>query len=158
MSSEKQQFSRQDLLTALEKGWKHYLSRLKELSEEEQARYAQEQGFARLQDVLIHIFGWWELSMQRSFQVLSGHSVPIADDMDEFNAEVVARSQEWTREAVEAKFASTLTVFEDFLRDLPETALENEHIHLWLRLDAIDHYEDHRLPNAPALQELGLES
>jgi hypothetical protein len=91
MSSEKQQFSRQDLLTALEKGWKHYLSGLNELAEEEQARYAQEQGFSCLQDVLVHIFGWWELSMQRSFQVLSGHSVPIADDMDEFNAEVVAR-------------------------------------------------------------------
>ena len=158
MSSEKQQFSRQDLLAALEKGWKHYLSRLKELSEEDQARYAQEQGFSRIQDVLVHIFGWWELSMQRSFQVLSGHSVPIADDMDAFNAEVVARYQEWTREAVEAKFATTLTVFEDFLRDLPETALEHEHIHLWLRLDAIDHYEDHRLPNAPVLQEPGLEA
>lgn len=156
MSSEKLQFSRQDLLAALEKGWKYYLSRLKELSEEEQARYAQDQGFSRIQDVLVHIFGWWERSMQRSFQVLSGHPVPIADDMDEFNTEVVARYQQWTREAVEAKFATTLTVFEDFLTNLPETALENERIHLWLRLDAIDHYEDHRLPNTPTLQELGL--
>jgi hypothetical protein len=152
MSSEKQQFSRQDLLAALEKGWKHYLSRLKELSEEEQARYAQKQGFSRIQDVLVHIFGWWELSMQRSFQVLSGHSVPIANDMDEINAELVARYQQWTREAVEAKFATTLTAFEHFLMDLPETALENEHIHLWLRIDAIDHYEDHRLPNAATLK------
>jgi hypothetical protein len=34
MSSENQQFSRQDLLADLEKGWKHYLSRLQELSME----------------------------------------------------------------------------------------------------------------------------
>ena len=93
----------------------------------------------------------------KGLSVLSGHSVPIVDDMDEFNAEVVARYQQWTREAVEAKFATALTVFEDFLTDLPETALKNEHIHLWLRIDAIDHYEDHRLPNAPTLQVLGLE-
>jgi hypothetical protein len=151
MSSEKQQFSRQDLLAALEKGWKHYLSRLEELSEEEQTRYAQKQGFSCIQDVLVHIFGWWERSMQRTSRLLNGDSVPRANDMDEFNAEVVAHYQQWTREAVEAKFATTLTAFEHFLMDLPETALENERIHLWLRIDAIDHYQDHRLPNAPAL-------
>jgi hypothetical protein len=48
MLLENQQFSRRDLLTALERGWKHYLSQLQELSEEEQAHYAQEQGFARI--------------------------------------------------------------------------------------------------------------
>ena len=157
MLSEKQQFSRQDLLAALEQGWKQYLLRLKELSEEEQAHYAHKQGFSRIQDVLVHIFGWWELSMQRSVQILSGRSVPIANDMDKINAELVAGYQQWSREAVEAKFATALTAFEQFLRNLPETALENEHIHLWLRIDAIDHYEDHRLPNAPALQAPGLE-
>jgi hypothetical protein len=124
---------------------------LEELSEEEQTRYAQKQGFSRIQDVLVHIFGWWERSMQVTSRLLNGDSVPPANDMDEFNVEVVAHYQQWTREAVEAKFATTLTAFEHFLMDLPETALENERIHLWLRIDAIDHYEDHRLPNAPAL-------
>jgi hypothetical protein len=158
MSSEKQQqFSRQDLLAALEMGWKHYLPRLKELSEEEQARYAQKQGFSRIQDVLVHIFGWWERSMERTSRILNGDPVPRANDMDEFNAGVVAHYQQWTREAVETKFATTLTAFEHFLKALPETALENERIHLWLRIDAIDHYEDHRLPNTPPLQELDLE-
>lgn len=157
MSARKQQFSRQELLAAVDKGWKHYLSQLQELSVEEQARYAQAQGFPRIQDVLVHIFGWWELSMQRSLQVLSGHSVPIEDDMDEFNVEVVARYQDWTSEAVEAKFASTLIVFEHFLIDLPEKAFEHEHIQLWLRIDAIDHYEAHHLPNASSLQEPSLE-
>lgn len=151
MLSENQQFSHQDLLTAVEQGWKHYLSRLDALSEEEQALYAQQQGFSRIQDVLVHILAWWERSMQRSVRIMSGQTVPRADDMDEFNAEVIKQYQNWTREAVEEKFTTTLTEFERFLRELPETALENERIQLWLRLDAVDHYENHRLPNASSL-------
>lgn len=89
--------------------------------------------------------------MSSEKQYLSGHSVTMENDMDEFNAEVVARYHQWTREAVEVKFATTLTAFEHFLMDLPESALEHEHIQLWLRIDAIDHYNDHRLPNVPAL-------
>jgi hypothetical protein len=152
MGSENQQYSRQELLAALDPGWKRYLSRLHELSGEEQLLYAQAQGFSRVQDVLVHTMAWWERSMQRSFVVLSGHLVPLANDMDEFNAEVIERYQSWTREAVEEKFAAVLTTFERFLKELPETAFANERIQLWLRIDAIDHYEDHRLPNAPKLR------
>ncbi|GHO85055.1 ClbS/DfsB family four-helix bundle protein [Dictyobacter formicarum] len=151
MTSENQQFSRQDLLAALEQGWKHYLTHLHELSEDEQVLYAQKQGFTRVQDVLAHVVAWWERSMQRSFQIISGHAVPRTDDMDAFNAEVVEQYQQWTGEAIEAKFADTLTTFERFLKELPDTAFENERIQLWLRIDVIDHYEDHRLPNAPKL-------
>ncbi len=43
MPSEERRFSRQEFLAALEKGWKHYLSQLAELSEEEQNHFAQEQ-------------------------------------------------------------------------------------------------------------------
>jgi hypothetical protein len=154
MSSQERCYSRQELLAAVEKGWKHYLSHLDALSQEEQARYAQAQGYARIEDVVAHIFAWWELSMQRTRDVLGGKHIPIADDMDEFNASVVARYQGWTLPAIEEKFATTLTTFERFLRDLPETALENDRIQLWLRLDAIDHYEDHRLPNAPSVREV----
>jgi hypothetical protein len=150
MSSDNQQFSRQYLLADLEKGWKHYLSRLQELSEEEQARYAREQGFSRIQDVLVHIFAWWEHSMQRSLMILDGRSL-LYTDVDAFNAEMVEHYQQWTRQTVEEKFATTLTTLERFLIDLPETALEHERIQLWLRIDAHDHYEDHRLPNEPAL-------
>ncbi|HEV2580174.1 MAG TPA: hypothetical protein VGT44_04915 [Ktedonobacteraceae bacterium] len=87
--------------------------------------------------------------MHRTREELEGHIVPLADDMDEFNAGVIAQYQNWTRSAIEEKFAATLATFERFLHDLPETALENERILLWLRIDAIDHYEDHRLPDAP---------
>ncbi|GLV53881.1 hypothetical protein KDH_07320 [Dictyobacter sp. S3.2.2.5] len=152
MAAENRQFTRQDLLTAIEQGWQHYLSHLHELSEEKQTLYARQQGFARIQDVLAHVLAWWERSMQRSLQIISGQIVPRANDMDEFNAGVVTQYQQWTREAIEAKFVETLTTFERFLKELPESAFENERIQLWLRIDAIDHYEDHRLPNAPRLQ------
>jgi len=66
MSAPEQRFSRQDLLTALEQGWKQYLPRRAVLSEEEQTSYAHEQGYARVEDVLAHICARWERSMQRS--------------------------------------------------------------------------------------------
>jgi hypothetical protein len=71
MPSEQQHFSRQELLAALEHGWKKYLPRLVKFSEEEQTRFAQEQGFSRVQDLLVHIFAWWERSMQRTSWLLS---------------------------------------------------------------------------------------
>ncbi len=155
MSIEERHFSRQDLLDALEQGWKQYLPRLAALSEDEQARYAQEQGYARVQDVLVHIFSWWERSMLRSRRLVSGPPVLTPEEeqalfpdqtIDEFNAEVVARHQSWTRAAVEAHFAATLAALEQLLRDLPETVLEDERLHRWLRVETIDHYQEHRLP------------
>ena len=146
MVSENRQYSRQDLLTTVEKGWKHFLPQLKKLSEEGQAQYAQEQGFSRVRDVLVHIFVWWEHSMQRTPLVMSGQLVPPTD-VDAFNVAMVEQYKQWTREAVEEKFAMVLTTFEQFLINVPETALENKRIQLWLRIDAINHYEDHCLPN-----------
>jgi hypothetical protein len=153
MPSEEQRYTRQDLLTALEKGWKQYLPHMAALPPDEQARYAQEQGYARIEDVVAHILAWWELSMQHTREVLSGKYLPIANDMDDFNARVVVQYQGWTLTAIEEKFATTLTTFEHFLRDLPESAFENDRIQLWLRMESIDHYEDHRLCNAPSLHE-----
>src|SRR5579859_1244573 len=68
-------------------------------------------------------------------------------DMNEFNADVIAQHEQWSRAAVEEKFVTTLAAFERFLTELPETALENERIQTWIRIDAIDHYEAHRPPN-----------
>ena len=153
MSSEEPRFSRQDLLAALEQGWKQYLPGLAKLSEEEQTRCAQAQGFARVQDLLVHIFAWWERSMQRSIRLLHGPPVIdasahvlFAQTIDEFNADAIARHQAWTRAAVEAHFAAALTALEEFLRNLPESALEDDRLQRWMRSEAIDHYQDHRLP------------
>ncbi len=158
MPPEEQQYSRQDLLDALERGWKQYLPELAALSAAEQTRYAQEQGFARVQDVLVHIFAWWERSMQRSLRLLNGPPVIdasahalFAQTIDEFNAEAIARCQHWSRAAVEAHFAAALTTLEEFLHNLPESALEDERLQRWMRSEAIDHYRDHRLPNGPTL-------
>lgn len=153
MQAEEQRFTRQDLLSALDKGWKHYLPRLALLTEVELARYAREQGFERIEDVLAHIFAWWERTMERTNRLLSGQAVPPANDMDEFNAGVVKRYQSWSSPAIEEHFAAALMDFEQFLKDVPEAAFTNERIHLWLRIDVFDHYEDHRLPNGSSLRE-----
>jgi len=152
MPSPQQPLSRQELLAALEQGWKTYLPRLAELSEEEQTRFAQEQGFTRVQDLLVHIFAWWRLSMQRTTWLLSNPPLPPSPDhplfdkeVDEWNAQAIIEHQHLTRAEAEAQFAATLTEFERFLRDLPAAAFEQEHIQTWMRLETMDHYEEHRL-------------
>ncbi len=153
MSAEQQHYTRQQLLDALDQGWKLYLARLAALPEETQAQYAQQQGFARVQDVLAHILGWWDLSMRRTDRVLTGppdirpedHAL-FPESMDAFNAETIARYQEWTRAAVEETFAATLAALEQTLLNLPEHALEDERIQRWMRSEVIDHYQAHRLP------------
>lgn len=70
-------------------------------------------------------------------------------DMDEFNADVIAQHEQWSRAAVEEKFVTTLAAFEGFLFDLPESALEHERIQTWMRIDAIDHYKAPQPPNGP---------
>jgi hypothetical protein len=158
MSSSDQRFSRQDLLTALEQGWKRYLPGLAALSEEEQARFAQAQGFARVQDMLVHIFSWWERSMQRSIRLLNGppeidasaHAL-FVQTIDEFNADVINRYQGWTRAAVEERFVANLAALEDYISHLSDAALEDARIQRWMRSEAIDHYNDHRLASGPAL-------
>lgn len=153
MPSPQRPLSRQELLAALEQGWKTYLPHLAELSEEEQTRFAQEQGFARVQDLLVHIFAWWERSMRRTTWLLSNPPLPPAPDhplfdkeVDEWNAQAITEYQHRTRAEVEAQFAATLAAFERFLRDLPASALEQEHIQAWMRMETMDHYEEHRLP------------
>lgn len=153
MSSE-QRFSRQELLAALGQDWKHYLPQITKLSEEEQTRFAQEQGYTRIQDLLVHIFTWWERSMQRTSWLLSNPPLPPAQahplfgkSIDEWNAEAIAHYHHWTQADVEAQFATTLEALERFLKDLPEAAFDQERIQVWMRIETMDHYEEHRLPN-----------
>ncbi|MBE3558247.1 MAG: hypothetical protein IMW89_03370 [Ktedonobacteraceae bacterium] len=91
--------------------------------------------------------------MQRSTRLLNGQSVLDANiDIDDFNASAVAHYQAWEKAVIEEKFATTLSALERFIRDLPESALENEWIRRWLHIEAIDHYEDHRLPNGTVIR------
>ena len=149
--SEERRFGRQAMLKSLEKGWKTYLPHLAELADEEQLAYAHMQGYLRVQDVLAHIIAWWESSMLRTRISLSGQDAPAAGDVDEFNARAVAEYQSWTRQAVEEKFATTLTALEQFLKDIPEIIFENSHMYHWIEADVVDHYREHRPPNGPAL-------
>ncbi len=159
MSAPEHRYSRRDFLAALEQGWKHYLPRLRALPEGAQAQYAQTQGFARIEDVLAHIFAWWERSLERARRLLEHPAVIppevhalFAQTIDEFNAASVARYQSWDRAAIEERFTATLKTLEDFLRQVPENELENEHLHRWMRAETIEHYHEHLLPGAHALE------
>ena len=96
--------------------------------------------------------------MQRSIRLLKGPSETdasahalFAQTIDEFNADVIARYQQWSRAAVEEQFLTSLAALEAYIAHLSDAALEDERIQRWMRSEAIDHYNDHRLPSEPAL-------
>ncbi len=159
MPAPERHYRRQEFLAALEQGWKHYLPRLRALPEEAQARYAQAQGFARVEDVLAHIFAWWDRSLQRSRALLEHPAVIppevhalFAQSIDEFNAESLARYQSWDRAAIEAQFTATLQTLEGFLKEVPENELEDERLQRWMRAETFEHYNEHLLPDASTLE------
>lgn len=154
MSLQQQSLSRQDLLIALEKGWKQFLPQMAALSAEEQELYTQQQGFARIEDVLVHTFAWWEYAMPRARDLLRGLQAPgpkDSSDINRFNDEAIAHYQHWTRSAVEEQFTTTFTAFERFIQDLPEAAFEHPQVSFLLRIMVIEHYKAHRPPNGPEL-------
>ena len=56
--------TRHDLLEWLDTPWAQYPQRLQELPDDEQVRFAQQQGYAHPQDLLAHLGAWMEETLR----------------------------------------------------------------------------------------------
>ena len=56
--------TRRDLLESLDTIWIEYPRRLQQLPDDEQMRFAQQQGYARPQDLLAHLGAWMEETLR----------------------------------------------------------------------------------------------
>lgn len=129
-------------LDTLENEWSTYLQRFDAL--ENKAEFLNRAGFARFEDLLAHIIGWWKEGMQVTQQTLANPNYAYTEpNVDEFNAELVERYRNSSSAEVRQAFESARLELIHFVQDLPASAFENPTIEHWLAADIVEHYDDH---------------
>ena len=124
-----------------------YLASIAQLPAEEQARWAQAQGYARVQDLLAHLLAWYDETTRLVPGMLRGERKPFGyESVDAFNAAAIARYRDCTRAQVEAEYVRARDDFDAMLAGLSPDAVDNDRAYRWLYATAVEHYEEHRLP------------
>jgi hypothetical protein len=124
-----------------------YLAGLALIPAEEQARWAQGQGYARVQDLLAHLLAWYDEAARLVPGMLRGERTPFGyESVDAFNAAAIERYRDHTRAQVEAEYVRARDAFDAMLAGLSPDAVENERAYRWLYATAVEHYEEHHLP------------
>ena len=141
------QWTQDELLIELDQRWQQYPVHLRQWPEDKQAHFAQQQGYARPQDLLAHLGAWMEESL-RVIPFFQRDEKPPRDyrNDDEFNARAVERFRDWPRAQVEDWFEQQRLALKAMIARLPDDALDNKRIYRWLVGTIIDHYDEHPLP------------
>jgi hypothetical protein len=141
------QWTRDELLIELDYRWQQYPAHLRQWPEDEQAHFAQQQGYARPQDLLAHLGAWMEESL-RVIPFFQRDQRPPRDykNDDEFNARAVVRCQAWSRAQVEDWFEQQRLALKNTIDQLPPDDFDNKRIYRWLVGTIIGHYDEHPLP------------
>lgn len=139
--------TRQQLLESLDQGWGTYAARFHQLSAPEQATFLQQQGYARLADLLAHVTAWWSKGIPAVECMLTDAAYQSPDvDVDAFNARAVAAAAECSEADAQAAFDSTRRAFQALVQRLPEGAFKDERIQWRLHIEIIGHLEEHAIP------------
>jgi hypothetical protein len=124
-----------------------YLAGIARLPAEEQVRWAQAQGYTRVQDLLAHLLAWYDETTRLVPGMLGGERKPFGyESVDAFNAVAIARYRDLTRAQVEAEYVRARDAFDAMLAGLSPDAVDNDRAYRWLYATAVEHYEEHRLP------------
>ncbi|HSD82877.1 MAG TPA: DinB family protein [Anaerolineae bacterium] len=142
-----QHWTRRDLLESLDTVWVEYPRRLQQLPDDEQLRFAQQQGYARPQDLLAHLGAWMEEAV-RVMPYLQRDERPPRDYSgdDEFNARAVQRFADRPRREVEAWYEQQRLALQQLVAQLSAEDLQQQRVYRWLVGTIAEHYEEHSLP------------
>lgn len=142
-----QHWTRRDLLESLDTAWVEYPRRLQQLPDDEQLRFAQQQGYARPQDLLAHLGGWMEETV-RVMPYLQRDERPPRDYSgdDEFNARAVQRFADRPRREVETWYEQQRLALQQLVAQLSDDDLHQQRVYRWLVGTIVEHYEEHSLP------------
>jgi hypothetical protein len=136
--------TRGQLLHAIQEDWGKYLARYQALSTEEQQAFLQRQGFDHLQDLLAHVVAWWEECFEVVTPILDGLERPRRKyDIDQFNAEAVARYRDWTLDDLLIHFENLRQILLDLASELPDEALVDRRVAVWLYACVVEHARAH---------------
>ena len=139
--------TRNALLEWLETTWAQYPQRLRELPEEDQVRFAQEQGYARPQDLLAHLGAWMEESLRVMPYLRQDEKPPrIYRNDAAFNAHAVQRVADRSRAEVEAWYEEQRLALKQVVEQLSDEDFRRPRVYRWLNGTIVGHYAEHSLP------------
>ena len=139
------------LLRALGDGWQVYLPAAHDLGEADMQAYLAEQGYERLRDLLAHATAWGEETLGVVPVLLRGGEIPRYDDRV-FNAQAVARLSLYSSAEVERRFTQAYAALSQLLAFLQEDALAQASVYEWVVTTIVEHFNEHRPPNMPAVR------
>ena len=140
------QVTQKQLLDILQNQWGKYLSDFRTLTSQEQTAFLEAQGYASFHDLLSHICAWWEETLVIINSILDNHEVKGREyDIDQFNAEAVAKFATWSQDNLETHFENLCQSLIDLTYDLPDEALAHQRITTWMNACVVEHAEEHRI-------------
>jgi hypothetical protein len=139
-------FTREQLLDSLYTDWGTFVERYQRLSLKDQAAYLQQQGYARLADLLAHVIAWWQGGLRDIPIMLSDPAYVSPDqDVDQFNAQAVKRFEGVAEADVIARFEDLRRQWLELLDRLPAAAFDDPRLSWRLQIEIIGHYAEHNL-------------
>jgi hypothetical protein len=147
MAKQTKHWTRTELIEALDTTWQVYPVRLVLLSDDEQTRFTQQQGYARSQDLLAHLGAWMEETL-RVMPYLQRDERPPRDYTgdDDFNACAVQRFANRPRREVEGWYEQQRLALKQLVSQLPDEAWATKRVYRWLYGTIVEHYHEHSLP------------
>jgi hypothetical protein len=139
--------TRPELSEWLDTIWLQYPRRLRRLSKADQTRFAQQQGYARPQDLLAHLGAWMEESLRVMPYLQRDEKPPrIYRNDAEFNAHAVQRFADRSRAEVEAWYEEQRSALKHLIEQLSADDFRIPRVYRWLNGTIVGHYEEHPLP------------
>jgi hypothetical protein len=129
-------------LDTLENEWSTYIQRYEALENKEE--FLKKQGFKKFEDILAHIVGWWDEGAKIIRGVMNDPNFVYEEpDTDKFNADLLVLYKITSASDIRRLFESKRLEMIDLVRDMPESAFENQTIENWLAADVVEHYDEH---------------
>lgn len=136
--------TRQRTLHYLEHEWGTYIERFHRLSPAEAQRRVNAMGYQRFRDMLAHILAWWEEGMEIVRAIAANREFERKQyDFDVFNAEAVAKYQDWDEAAFLQRFEAMRQTMAADLGSMAEAVFENRRVKSWLNGIVYHHAREH---------------
>src|SRR5687768_16407101 len=115
------------VLDTLEEEWSSYIQRFDALENKEE--FLKKQGFKKFEDILAHIVGWWDEGAKIIRGVMNDPNFVYEEpDTDKFNADLLVLYKITSASDIRRLFESRRLEMIDLVRDLPESAFDNQTI------------------------------
>jgi hypothetical protein len=138
--------NRQNVLDVLDNEWGNYVSTFQRLSPDAQAAFLKKQGYKRLADLLSHVAAWWEEGMKAIGIFRTDPDARQPDiDVDIFNAGAVEKVRDACDDEVIQSFEKMRRKFVEVVTALSESDFRNERTVNQIKMELINHLEDHRI-------------